>query len=70
MTPMSDQTPFSSECPKCGRDRLLTGYPRDELTELLKSGAEIEAYCVSCDEHWPISTEERADLARALSRAG
>ena len=68
MTPMSDQTPFPSECPKCGRDSLLTGYPRDELTELLKSGAEIEAYCVSCDEHWPISTEERADLARALSR--
>ena len=65
---MSDQTPFSSECPKCGRDRVLSGYPPDELAELLKSGAEIEAYCSSCDEHWPISTEERSDLAVALSR--
>lgn len=65
---MSDQTPFSSECPKCGRDRVLTGCPADELSALLESGAEIEAYCISCDEHWSISTEERADLAVALSR--
>jgi hypothetical protein len=65
---MNDPMPFSSECPKCGRDRVLTGYPSDELRELLQSGAEIEAYCSSCDEHWSISTEERADLAVALSR--
>jgi len=65
---MSNPAPFSTECPKCGRDRLLTGYARDELVELLNSGAEIEGYCSSCDEHWPISTEERADLARALAR--
>jgi hypothetical protein len=37
--------------------------------ELLRSGAEIEGYCISCDEHWSISIEERADLARALSRS-
>jgi hypothetical protein len=65
---MSNQAPFSSECPRCGHDRLLTGYAPDEVMELLKSGAEIEAYCISCDVHWPISTEERADLSRALSR--
>jgi hypothetical protein len=66
---MSEQLPFSSECPNCGHDRVLTGYAQDELRELLKSGAEIEAYCISCDEHWPISTEERADLVLALSRS-
>jgi len=66
---MNDQTPFSSECPKCRRDRMLTGYARDELAELLESGADIEAYCMGCDAHWPISTEERADLAVALSRS-
>jgi hypothetical protein len=60
--------PFTSECPKCGRDRVLTGYARAELVELLGSGAEIEGYCSSCDQRWPISTDERADLARALSR--
>ena len=42
--------------------------PEDELVELLRSGAEIEGYCSSCDAHWSISIEERADLARALSR--
>jgi hypothetical protein len=66
---MSDQTPFSSECPKCGHERVLSGYAADELAELLDSGAEIEAHCMGCDARWPISTEERADLAVALSRS-
>lgn len=65
---MNAPAPFSTECPKCGHDRVLTGYAQDELVELLTSGAEIEGYCISCDAHWPISIEERADLARALSR--
>jgi hypothetical protein len=61
---------FSSECPKCGHERLLTGYTPEELLELLRAGAEIEGYCISCDERWPIATDERADLARALSQSG
>ena len=65
---MNPPTTFSSECPKCGNERMQTGYARDELAELLREGAEIEGYCVSCDEHWQISTEERADLVRALAR--
>jgi hypothetical protein len=65
---MSDATPFSSECPKCGHDRVQTGYTREELRQLLQSGAEIEAYCMSCDENWPISVEERADLSRAVAK--
>jgi hypothetical protein len=43
------------------------GYARDELQQLLDSGADIEAYCSSCDRHWSVSVEERADLARALA---
>ena len=65
---MSNSAPFSSECPNCGQERVQPGYARDELIQLLASGAEIEAYCSSCDEHWPLSTEERADLDRTLSR--
>ncbi len=65
---MSSPAPFSAECPNCGNDRVQTAYARDELIELLNEGADIEAYCVSCDEHWQISTEERADLARALAK--
>ncbi len=60
---------FLCECPKCGHERLLTGYADDELRELLSSGADIEAYCISCDQHWAIPTDERADLARALAQS-
>jgi hypothetical protein len=63
-----DLVSFSSECPKCGHDRAQSGYVGEELALLLTSGAEIEAYCSNCDEHWAISTEERADLTRSLAR--
>ena len=63
---MSNPDPFASECPRCGHERVQTGYSRDELIELLADGSEIEAYCISCDASWSVSTEERADLSRAL----
>jgi hypothetical protein len=47
---------------------VQTGYSRDELLQLLSCGTQIEAYCSSCDEYWPMSVEERADISRALSR--
>jgi hypothetical protein len=59
---------FPSECPACHHDRVQTGDTRDEPVELVETGSEIEAYCISCDERWPISTEERADLVRGLAR--
>lgn len=65
---MSEPCLFSSECPKCGHERVQPGYSRGELILLIKNGADIEAYCSNCDEGWPISTEERADLAGALSK--
>jgi redox-regulated HSP33 family molecular chaperone len=65
---MSTPVPFSCECPHCNQERLQTGYSPEELVQLLRSGAEIEAYCMSCDRQWLISVEERADLAHALSR--
>jgi hypothetical protein len=64
---MSAPVPFASECPHCNQERVQTGYTPEELVQLLRSGAEIEAYCMSCDRQWLISVEERADLARALS---
>lgn len=63
---LPDSSAFSSECPHCHQERLLSGFAREELLQLLRAGAEIEAYCSSCDQAWPISVEERADLARAL----
>ncbi len=61
--------PVSVECPKCGQERRQEDYDHEELAQLLRTGASIEAYCGNCDEHWELSTEERADLARALNKA-
>jgi hypothetical protein len=65
---LNNAIPFSSECPRCNQERVQTAYSRGELLQLLGAGAEIGAYCMSCDREWPISVEERADLAQALSR--
>ena len=67
---MSANAPYSSECSKCGHERVQGVLSTEELREMLETGAEIDAYCISCDEHWLISTEERADIARGLERAG
>jgi redox-regulated HSP33 family molecular chaperone len=64
---MNPKAPISSECPNCHQERAVT-YSREELLELLQEGADIEASCTSCDESWAISTDERADIARALER--
>lgn len=40
----------------------------DELAELLSTGSDIEVMCTSCVETWPLSTDERADIARSLER--
>lgn len=66
-SPPIKDVPLSCECPNCGEDRLQYGYDREELLEMLRAGAAIQAYCSACDEHWEMSTEERADIARALN---
>jgi hypothetical protein len=65
---MSKPAPFSSQCPKCKHERLQDGYPDEELIQLLRAGADVEAYCINCDESWSISTDNRADLVSALNR--
>jgi hypothetical protein len=37
------------------------------LQRSLDGGYPVDAYCVLCDEFWPISVSERAALARALT---
>lgn len=65
---MTERAPFSSVCPKCGQDRVMSGLTNEELEQLLDAGADVEGYCGSCDEHWVVSTEDRADIARGLER--
>jgi hypothetical protein len=64
--PGRDPSQFLSECPRCHQERVQGSFAREELVQLLQSGADIEAYCSHCDLEWPTSVEERADLARAL----
>jgi len=56
---------FRSMCPRCAKIRPQRGYDRNSLLRLLNRGYPVEAYCVACDEYWPISIKERAALAAA-----
>ena len=58
---------FVSVCPKCKDVRSQSGFGGRTLLRLLQLNQPIEAYCVVCDEFWPISVSERAALAAALA---
>lgn len=58
-----DSVPFMAVCPKCKDVRSQAGYSPRSLFWLLNRDRPIEAYCVVCDEHWPISVQERERLA-------
>ena len=58
---------FESVCPKCKDVRRQGGFGTRTLFRLLQHKQPIEAYCVVCDEFWPISVSERTALAKALA---
>jgi hypothetical protein len=64
---MSGLTSFFSKCRKCGYARLQSGYTRGALVQLLETGDPINAYCVTCDVHWPIAVQERYLVARGIA---
>ena len=64
---MHQSIPFTSTCPKCSAPQPQRGFSRSALDRLLKGGHPIEAYCVACDEFWPITIEERHDVAERLA---
>lgn len=64
--PMNEMIPFMSRCPKCGDRRLQEGYTHRMLRRLLNTGSDIEAYCDSCREFWPISRLERDGIIIGL----
>jgi hypothetical protein len=65
---MTESVCFASMCPKCAELRPQRGYTRVALLGFLTAAYKIEAYCLTCDEFWPISASERDALARALRR--
>ena len=58
---------FASVCVRCGQEQPQRGYTRNALLNLFNSDYPIEAYCVTCDEFWRISSEERICIAEALA---
>ena len=58
---------FVSSCPSCGRQQLQHGHTRRALTKLIESRQIIDAYCLECDVVWPVTAEERALVASAIT---
>jgi hypothetical protein len=58
---------FVSTCPACGSQRSQNGYTRRAIARLLETGHTIDAYCVPCDVLWPISADERGQMARIIA---
>ena len=58
---------FTLTCPTCRRERVIETYARSELLRLLELGHPIEARCTECDVHWPIPSEVRVQIARAVT---
>jgi len=65
-SPMNEPILFMSRCPGCGHRRLQDGYTRRVLLRLLNTHSKIEAYCVTCDLFWQISSLERSGITIAL----
>jgi hypothetical protein len=65
---MHGPIPFTSTCPRCTREQHQRGLSHAALRGLLDKGYPIQAYCVMCDQFWPISARERAMLRGALPR--
>ena len=67
---MSQAIVFVSTCPRCKREQPQDGLNLADLVRLLNGGYPIEAYCVPCDEYWPISLQRRIELGEVVAAAG
>ena len=67
---MTQAIVFVSTCPSCKREQPQDAFSVGLLRRLLGYGHLIEAYCVTCDELWPISTRERDELAKLIVTNG
>jgi DNA-directed RNA polymerase subunit RPC12/RpoP len=65
-SPTNEPIPFMSRCPRCGHRRLQDGYVRRVLRRLLSTNGKILAYCIPCDQFWPISPLERSGIVIGL----
>lgn len=61
-----DIVALSSTCPRCLRKQRQS-FTRAALRRLLRAGHPTEGYCVMCDQFWPLSAQERRELARVVA---
>lgn len=64
---MNQRFSFTSNCPRCQRDRVIETYTRGALLRLLDLGSPIEASCAECAAHWTVGAEARVQIARAVA---
>ena len=64
----TDSVPFMSMCPTCKDSRAQVGYSPWGLLRRLNDDRPIEAFCVVCNQFWPITAQERGQLAEELER--
>ena len=59
-----DNIAYMPSCNVC-KNPAYQSFARKELPELLKAKA-VKFYCMRCDNAWPATSAEEADLARLL----
>jgi hypothetical protein len=64
---MSPAIVFASMCPRCKREQSQDGFTVADLMRLLYGGYPIEAYCLICDQFWPISIQQRVELGEVVA---
>ena len=62
---LNNPVTFVSTCPACGHSACRT--TRRALVKLLETNHTIDAYCITCDVLWPVSSPERVVIARAIA---
>ena len=66
---MSDKTPIALLCPSCKIPHQFDTYTAGELWHVLEEGGPIEGFCLTSNESWHASAEDRTSIARALGMA-
>jgi hypothetical protein len=66
---MTQAVLFVSTCPTCQREQPQDAFTVADLVRLLNGGYPIEAYCVPCDDFWPITFEKRVELGEVVAAA-
>jgi hypothetical protein len=66
---MSARIVFAATCPQCKREQQQRDYRISDLMRLLYGGYPVEAYCVFCEDFWPVNVRKRVELGEMVAAA-